>query len=76
MEKPTGDSIMNCTEVNELVKELAAVIRFHELGDVDSKAAELLDVVDTMFEEITVDDCDNTELIESIRQANLVETTR
>jgi len=66
---------MNYTEL-ELIQELAMVIRFHELGDVDSKAAELLDQVDALFAEPIADDCDNTELIESIRQANLVETAR
>lgn len=72
---------MNCTEINELVKELAGVIKFHELEAVDSKAAELLEQVDILFEEIdevgiAEDTESNEEWIESIRQANLVTTSR
>ncbi len=72
---------MNCNDINELVRELAEVIKFHELEEVDYKAAELLIQVNTLFEEIgevgIVEDTEsNEEWIESIRQANLVTTSR
>ena len=68
---------MNCEEINELVKELAGVIRFHELETVDSKAAELLEQVDTLFEDISyADDEDMDEWRETGRQENMVRTTR
>lgn len=72
---------MNCTEINELVKELACVVRFHELETVDLKAAELLEQVDILFEEIgessIPEDTESmNEWYESIRQANMVKTAR
>ncbi len=68
---------MNCTEINELVKELADVVRFHELEAVDSKAAELLTTVDRLFEEIEADEAEDLEeWFETARQENMVNTAR
>lgn len=63
------------TTVVTLAEELAAVVRFHELETVDSKAAELL----VQWDELNVDPFDtedNAELIEQIHQANIVGTCR
>ena len=69
---------MNCTDINKLVKELAALVRFHELEAVDSKAAELLELADSIPG--TPDGAEwteeNAEWIEEFRQANLVNNTR
>lgn len=75
---------MSIEELTKLCQELAEVIRFHELETVDSRAAELLEQIDTIddipedSEDLSIlEDTESTdEWIESIRQANIVNTAR
>jgi hypothetical protein len=68
---------MNCTETNELVKEMADLIRFHELETVDSKAVELLELADSIPKLSIEEDTESIdEYIETVRQANMVNTSR
>ena len=66
---------MNYIEINKLVKDLADLARFHELETVDSKAAELLELADSI-PDVTIDEEETGVWIETIRQANLIKTTR
>lgn len=61
--------------LTKLVGELAEVIKFHELETVDSKAAELLEMLDHLEEDVEVGESMD-EWLEQIRQANMVNTTR
>lgn len=62
--------------LTKLVGELAEVIKFHELETVDSKAAELLELLDHLDEDYQTGDPSMDTWIEEIRQANMVKTTR
>jgi len=72
---------MSTEKLTKLVSELAGVIKFHELEAVDSKAAELLELVDHFCEEDPhQDDISNDEALDAwyrqLEQENLVKTTR
>lgn len=66
---------MSTEFLTKLVGELAEVIKFHELETVDSKAAELLEILNHLEETADVDESMD-EWLEQIRVANLINTSR
>jgi len=76
---------MSIERLTKLCQELADVVRFHELDTVDSMAAELIHQVDALSQSeaevnievgIPEDTESMEEFIETVRQANMVNTTR
>lgn len=66
---------MSIEFLTKLCQELAEVIKFHELEAVDSKAAELLEILEHLDEDVEIGESMD-EWLEQIRVANLVNNTR
>jgi hypothetical protein len=62
---------MNCEEVNELVKDMAKLIRFHELESIDSRAVELLIKAAELEDVEPVDEENIDEWLKEVRAANI-----
>ena len=62
---------MNCEEVNNLVKDMAALIRFHELESVDSRAVELLIKAQDIEDVDPVANSEMDEWLETVRAENV-----
>jgi hypothetical protein len=62
---------MNCEDVNDLVKDMAKLIRFHELESIDSRAVELLVKAAEIEDVEPVDEEKLDEWLEAVRVDNL-----
>lgn len=63
-------------KTNQLIKEMADLIRFHELEKTDFKAVELLVEADSVCPGTPTSDDDIEQWLEDLRMANIVETCR
>lgn len=67
---------MNCKQINQLVKDMATLIKFHELETVDSRAVELLIQASEVENQPLLSENELDSWLEEIRVANMVETSR
>ena len=66
---------MKVEDTKQLVRDLAALVRFHELDTVDSRAVELLHQASEIENTPLVNESELDEWIEEVRVANMHELT-